>query len=348
MSKLQEMQAAIAAMSETAKDMTEVTTGGGGGRLLPQGYAFGRLVEVIELGKQPQEFNGKAKDPKDMVRLGFALWGEGYTNEDGTPYILRLFPFSIDTNEKAKAYLLFKLLNWKGTAKNFGQLLGEAFLVQIVHEQKSKTDKTIVSRANLKGFLPPLDPVTRQPYPIPEATEDLFTYFFWDQPTKETWDSLYIEGNLEDGRSKNFVQEQIAGATNFAGSALEALLLSNGLTRPLAAPQPAQAAAASPALPNVAAASPVLPASTLPNVGAPVQGNPFAAVGAATQANTTASAPIAVGGVQGAGVINPLAQAPQTSAPVVPLSTPAPVIVGTPVLPVINQVTSPSNPVLPQ
>lgn len=312
MSKLQEMQAAIAAMSETAVDMTEVKVGGGSARLLPVGYAYGRLIEVIEMGNQPQEFKGVAKPPKAEVQIAFALYdtapGQGYSNEDGTPYIQRLYPFGIDQNDKARSYLLFKSLNWKGTAKNFGQLLGEGFLVKIIHEPKSKTDKTIVSRIDLKGFLPPLDPVRQQPYPIPEPTEDLFKYFFWDLPTKATWDSLFIEGNMDDGRSKNFVQERIAGATNFAGSALETMLLTNGLTRPLAAPKAAAATPAQPggpALPDASAGAPVVPLEQ------PVQ-------------------------------------TPVISAPVVAPVIVAPVSVGIPVLPATLPTTSPSSPVLPQ
>jgi hypothetical protein len=319
MSKLAQMQAAIAEMSETANDMTEVQKGGGAARLLPEGYAYGRMIECIELGNQPQQFEGKAKDPKAEMQIAFALWGEArdaagnsigtYHNEDGTPYVLRPYSFAIDRNDKARAYLLFKSMNWKGQHKNFGQMLGEAFLVKIVHVPKSKKDPTIVSRIDLTGFLPPVDPVQRMPYPIPDAPEDMYKWFFWDKPTVETWNSLFIEGNLDDGRSKNFVQEKIAGATNFAGSPLEAMLLKSGLTKPVAAAKPA----AAPATP---AASPVLPAASAVAAEAPL-------------AQTPASSPV-------------------VSAPVVSPVIPGLGFTGLPASPAMQQTTSPSSPVLPQ
>lgn len=311
MSKLAAMQALAAQAAETGPNMTEATKGGGG-RLLPEGYAFGRLVEYVEMGSQPQSFNGVAKDPKPEARLGFALWGQGYQNEDGTPYIIRPYAFSIDRNEKAKAYLLFKSLNWQGKATHFAQLLGEAYLVKIVHEDKSKTDKSKVSRIDMKGFLPPLDPVTRMPYGIPAPREEDLQLFLWDYPTIEAWDALYVAGNLDDGRSKNFTQEEIVGATNFAGSALESLLLGNGKPVPKAAAKPA---AATPALP----ATPAQP-------GAPV-------------APAAAALPVAPVGVPNVPFVQPVA------APVVPAATALPVSTTAPNA--AAPMVSPSSPALP-
>ena len=172
--KLATLQALAAQdVAESGIDLNEAVKGGGGGRLLPEGYAFGRLVEYIEFGNQPQEFQGQAKAPALEFTLGFALTGEGYQNDDGTPYVVRTYNTALSRNEKARAFKLFKALNWKGTAKSFAQLLGETFLVKIKQVPKSKTDPKIVSRIDLDGFLPPLDPVTRQPYPVAEAPDDM-------------------------------------------------------------------------------------------------------------------------------------------------------------------------------
>lgn len=254
---LNRMQAAIALAASTAANMTEAQKGGGGARLLPEGYAFGRLVEYIEFGNQPQEFNGKAKEPALEVQLGFALTGTGYQNEDGTPYILRPFPMAISRNEKAKAFLLFKQLNWAGTATHFAQLLGQTFLVKIYTYQPKDATKKPSSSIDLKGFLPPLDPVTKAPYPIAEAPDSMYKVFFWEHPTLEDWDALAIEGTYDDGKSKNHLQNTILGATDWAGSALEALLHSSGKTVPAA---PA-AAPALPALPGVPLVPPMQPAA---------------------------------------------------------------------------------------
>ena len=138
--KLAALQALAAQdVAESGIDLNEAVKGGGGGRLLPEGYAFGRLVEYIEFGNQPQEFQGQAKAPALEFTIGFALTGQGYQNDDGTPYIVRTYNTALSRNEKSRAFKMFKALNWKGTAKSFAQLLGETFLVKIKQVPKSKT-----------------------------------------------------------------------------------------------------------------------------------------------------------------------------------------------------------------
>ncbi len=315
MSRLAAIQAAAAIAASTGPDMNEAQKGGSGARLLPTGYALGRLVEYVEFGNQPQEYNGKAKDPALEAQLGFALWGAAvdaqgqpctYHNDDGTPYILRLFPMALSRNDKARAFLMFKAMNWKNTAKHFAELIGQPILVKIVHEEKSKADKTIVSRIDPKGFLPPLDPVTRQPYAIPEAPDDAYRLFLWDYPTLEDWNSLYVEGTFDDGKSKNRLQETILAATNFAGSALETLLIGNGLAKP------------APALP----AAPIVPGNT----GVPAA--PFVPSVAPAVAPVTTS-PVAV--------------------PSAPVATMAPTSPSSPVVPVLPSIPAlPVAPVIPQ
>lgn len=286
MSKLAAIQALAAQAAATGPDMNEAVKGGSGSRLLPVGYAMARLVEYIELGKHPQEYGGKAKEPALEVQIGFALWGEGYQNDDGTPYIIRPYQFAVSRNEKAKAYKLFKLMNWTGTKVNFAQMIGEAILVKIVHEAKSKTDATLVSRIDFEGFLPPLDPMTKQPYAVPAVQESDLRLFLWDYPMKESWDELYVEGKWDDGKSKNRVQETILSALDFAGSPLQQLLMGSGVTAlptaPAAAPvapslpagvgyapaftppAPPAAAPVAPAAPVVAPALPLAPAAVAP------------------------------------------------------------------------------------
>ena len=321
--KLAALQALAAQdVAESGIDLNEAVKGGGGGRLLPEGYAFGRLVEYIEFGNQPQEFQGQAKAPALEFTLGFALTGQGYQNEDGTPYIVRTYNTALSRNEKSRAFKMFKALNWKGTAKSFAQLLGETFLVKIKQVPKSKTDPKIVSRIDLDGFLPPLDPVTRQPYPIAEAPDDMYRLFLWSRPTKEAWDSLYIEGEYE-GKSKNRIQEQILAALDFQGSPLQQLLMQSGVTAlPTAAPAtPVAAPAAVPAAPVAPAAVPAAP------VAAPL---------AVPAAASPAVASVAV----------PSVSVP-TPAPVAVAPAPAPVGVQVPAMPVAAIPAVPSSPVLP-
>jgi len=334
--------AAIQALAElaasTGPDMTEVVKGGGDARLLPEGYAFGRLVEYIEFGAQPQEYKGVAKDPALEFQLGFALTGEGYTHEDGTPYIMRPWSMAMFRNEKARAFLLFKALNWKGTAKHFAQLLGESYLVKIVNPVPADKTKKVRSEIDLKGFLPPLDPVTKMPYPIAPARDEDLRIFLWDHPAIAHWDALAIEGNWDDGKSKNFIQEKILGATDFAGSALEVLLLTSGkqFTRP--APKAVAAAPAAPATPTMAApapAAPAIPTSPLP-VSAPVAPTPVAAAPSALPFTPNETPELVVRPPVGT-VAETIASVPAVpvvaAAPVVVAAVPAPVAPNLPAMP---------------
>ena len=272
--------------AEYGHDMNEAVSGGSGARVLPVGNAFCVLIGVVELGKHPQEFNGKAKDPADEVQLTFALMGQGfngekYSNDDGTPYILKCYPFAMSRNEKARAFLTFKKMNWKGQAKSFPQLLGQAFFLPIKQQPKSKTDSTMVSRPDLTGILPPLDAMTGQPYPTPQVDPKLYHLFLWENPTIECWNSIYVEGTYDDGESKNVSQSTITAALNFQGSPIQQLLLANGLpipsprkarSKPAAAP--AAPAGPTPAAPPIAAPvappGPVAPVPPAPGVAAPV------------------------------------------------------------------------------
>lgn len=337
---------ANAAAEASGIDMNEAQSGGGGARMLPAGYAFAQLVEYIEFGNHAQEFQGKAKDPALEVQLGFALSGAApagvldpenptrlipYNNDDGTPYIVRPYSFPISRNEKARAFLLFKALNWKGTAKSFAQLLGQKWLVKIVHEPKSKTDATLVSRIDLKSFLPPLNPVGGAPYDIQDADPSVYRLFLWDRPTKAAWDAIKIDGTYEvtengvkSQRSKNRLQERCLAALNYQGSTLQQLL---------------------------GGAVMALPGAENPTAGAAAPASPSVGVAAVTPPSVTASAPAAVPGVASV-PLTPTAAAPVVAQPAaVASSVPAVGIVvptataATPVT--VPTTTSPSNPVLP-
>lgn len=208
-------------------DMTQSYKGGESkSHVFPEGYTFCRLIEVIELGDHRIEYAGELKSPAPQVRLGFALFGEGYERDDGTPGLLRTFEIALSNHEKAKAFKLFKKLNYKGTAKTFAQLLNEPYLIKVVHFQK---DGKPVARIDLEGFLPPLDPVTKKPYEIAQVPNDMFKLFIWNAATTEQWDSLFQEGVYPSGMSKNFLQERCLAAENFPGSKLEALLGGAGI-----------------------------------------------------------------------------------------------------------------------
>lgn len=267
LSMLEQIRAAAALAASTAENMTEAVAGGGQAqRLLPEGYCDMRLVQLVEYGTQPQTMNGKPVEPAPEFQLAFACYGEGVENEDGSPYIIRPFAMKRSRNEKANSFLLFKALNWKNQATCFAQLVGEKFMGKIfTHQPKpdavAKGAKP-TSQIDLKAFLPPIDLRSKKEYDIKMPEDKYFKLFLWDHPTVEAWDSLFIEGTDDKGKSKNYVQNKLLSALDFAGSALEQMLVSKGL--PFVVP-PKAAAAVNPA---GAPTGPVAGNMAMPDLGA--------------------------------------------------------------------------------
>jgi len=259
--------------AEQSADMNEAVKGGGGGyTLAPAGEAFARLVEVVEVGDIIQTFEGVAKPAAPHVRLGFALYdlgGRNYSNPDGTPITIRTWPLALSQNEKAKAFLLFKKLNWSQKAKTFAQLLNEAYIVNIKHSVPKKAGDKVRHELDLASFRAPLDVMTGQPYPVPATLPTLFKLFLYKNPTMLMWDSL-----------SEFQQRDIVESENFLGSPMHSLLVLAGLPVPQK-----KAVDATPAV-HVAA--------SLPNVVASTLVNPSASVVVATPPSVMVSAPAVV------------------------------------------------------
>ena len=294
---LDEIRAAALALVDIDDDMTEVVAGGGGGRKLPVGKTLARFVSYIEYGKQPQKFQGQVKDPALEFRLGFALYSPNYCNPDGTPYVLETFNISRSRNEKATAFLLFKMMNYKGTAKNFAQLIGDAYILDIVdYIPKSAPAGTAPkSIINTKLVMAPLDPISNAAYPVPEADPAMLHLFSWAAPSLSGWDKLFIDGQNDKGESKNWIQGTIVAATDFPGSPLESLLLANQRPIPVARVQkdkaPAGAAAPVGALPvGVQPVPPPAPVAPVAPVAAAV---PVAAVAPSVVQPVAAVVPVA-------------------------------------------------------
>lgn len=244
LTKLQQLQALAAQNAAVATvNMAEVSKGGGGARrLLPQGFALVRFCRYIEFGKHAREYQGQAKTPMMNVRLGLALWGDTnpaggdeksrpddlfhYFDEKGNkvPTILNSFDMTLGNNEKSKTKIAFDRMNYKGLAKSFPELLGEAFIVPILRKKGKGPDGKEYNMIDWANLLPPFDAISKQPYNVPEVADDQYQLFLWEMPTKETWDELFIEGTNDKGKSKNFLQAKCIEALDFKGSPLEALL----------------------------------------------------------------------------------------------------------------------------
>ncbi|WNO29956.1 hypothetical protein [Enterobacter phage SDFMU_EhYP] len=214
-----------------------VTQQGGGNFedvLLPKGTYYGRMVEYIELGKKIPMNAGKptGKPAVLNVRTGFII----YTPDGGIKRI-NPFPMAVSSFEKAKFKQLFDKMNVDGTMKHLAQALGKPMAFE-VEQHTTKAGKTLnVIEFSGTRPLPKFDPNTGAPIVLPELDEQFLRLFLWNNPTKETWESLYIEKN-------NFIQEDILAAVDFEGSALQQLLM-GGVPSPEALAPAAQSAGAS-------------------------------------------------------------------------------------------------------
>lgn len=275
MSKLNQIQQLAAQQAEVSEDMNEAS--GSGSKLLPAAAYLGRLCEYIDLGVQPQEYNGQAKDPAPQIRLGVALFGPNAQGADGSPYILRSSDITVYRNEKAGAFKAFKALNWKGDAniKHFAQFIGQAFIFQ-VGVKTSKTSNRQYNTLDLDKTTAAINPLDNSMYPVPELPDNLYRVLLWDFPNKEEWDALHIAGENDKGKSKNFIQEKIMSALNFQGSPLQLLLAGAGINTlpstpaqpvaPVAQPQQVATPLAQPAPVAVPQPLPGTPTGVAPSV----------------------------------------------------------------------------------
>lgn len=253
-----------------------ITQQGGGNFedvLLPRGTYYGRMVEYIELGKKIPMNAGKptGKPAVLNVRTGFII----YTTDGGIKRI-NPFPMAVSSFEKAKFKQLFDKMNVDGTLKHLAQALGKPMAFDI-EQYTTKAGKTL-NVINFAGTrpLPKFDPNTGAPIVLPELDEQFLRLFLWNNPTKETWESLYIEKN-------NFIQEDILAAVDFEGSALQQLLM-GGVPSPEALAPSGQGAA-----PTVESAS----ASVVPQVPTPTAAPVDPAAPIAPVAPVAPQAPVA-------------------------------------------------------
>lgn len=258
------------AAAATATNMTEASKGGGGGGDYtppPTGKARARLVGYVETGKHEKNVGpGKPKQLLEQVKLIFELSGPNYEPkvlDDGTKLPHRI---TIDLNagknygalnEKSGLYKLFKRLNYKGTATHISQLLGEAYLVEIKHDEKVGSDgktRTYVRVKDESGYLiepprfyNPIDQTTTEvPVDPPISSLRLFMWNASPEYIGKMWDTLFIDGEYPErkndkgevtapAKSKNVLQNEVKAAVNFINSPIFQYLQTNGVQMDLGA-----------------------------------------------------------------------------------------------------------------
>lgn len=215
--------------------------------IIPAGRTVGRFIEYIELGKHVEEYQGKPKPSAEQVRVTFEFTHPKHRHEIEVEGGKKEFNDRISItmpksqSEKAKFYKLFKVMAYGREDKvHMAQMLGEAFVFDVKHNIVEKNGaKVTYANIYVDGQWHIQSPVAEDPITgnktdlspqIPAAISPL-KIFLWSNPTKETWDSLFIDGtrtekvgDVEREVSKNWLQETILSATDFGGSALEQML----------------------------------------------------------------------------------------------------------------------------
>lgn len=257
MNALDTLNSLVAAAIETQDvDMTETAQGGAyEDVLLPKGEYYGYFTEYVEIGKRLPTKGGKptGKPAAANVRIGVVVYGP-----NGEVKRIRPYPMTISNFERAGFKKFFDKLNYDGNIKHAAQRLGQAFVFPVdEHTSAAGKKSNIVDLAAIRP-IPKFDPNTGEPITMPALDASEIKLFLWNNPTKETWDSLHIDGTFDDGKSKNWIQEDMYKAVDFPGSALDILLNAGSVPSPQSMQAPA--APAAPAAP-VAPSAPVAPAA---------------------------------------------------------------------------------------
>lgn len=214
-------------------DMTKSNSGGGGSDYTPPppGPVMLRFVGYIEVGERKETFSGQEKT-KDKVKLIFECHGKNYPNNDRIT-----ITETLSTHDKSNFRKIF--LSMRGgdsSVTHMAQLLGRGFRGRITHHNFTGRDgkKKIYARLrddNGYNIFPPtvedLDTGEIKMINVPEAVSKT-RLFLWNFCDKAMWDSLYIDGQYSDGRTKNIFQEEIKQATNFRGSKIDMVLNGGG------------------------------------------------------------------------------------------------------------------------
>ncbi len=253
----------LAEAQAVAEDQTE-DTGGFERRLIPAGPSLARFIGYVEVGKRPQKpYQGKAKPDCMEVRFSFELCGANnqYTIGEGddAKTVRDVIGIKITKKMGDKAgfvKLLKKMTYGRPDRLNFGSMLGEGFLINIVHNPGKDKEGNDVIWANMKdenfnyliGAPAQTDAITGATtvFDVPEAINPL-RLLLWDAPSQAQWDSVFIDGErtvkvngVDTVESKNWLQRDIVQeAVNFDGSPIHQMLA--GLTE-AATPMPGDVA----------------------------------------------------------------------------------------------------------
>lgn len=225
---LQRLQSQAQQAEELSQDMTQVQSAPSI-EPIPEGIHPMQFIKYIEFGKHHPSSKGEVDTSKPArleFKATFAVWCDGFDKPArfiDTGY----FRLAISTNEKAKAFKMFKAMNHMKDCRTFPSLLGRTFMGKVTQTQVPGVNGAapkVYSNLVTDSFSALVDPITKKAYDVPALPDNVWGMFLWNSPTIEDWNALYIEGTTEDGKSKNHIQDAILSAVDYQGSPLAALL----------------------------------------------------------------------------------------------------------------------------
>lgn len=196
-----------------------------------------RFVGYIETGTKstPAKGNIPAKTA-DNILLQFEVVTPRHTitkkdDKTGEEYVIRdtmTVRLRKGSNPKSAFMNFFKRMDYGRGLTHMTQMLGEAFVGEILHTKDEKGD---IKYANLHdgeagiytiGAPVVIDPMTNEStkLAIPEAKGKL-RCFLWNNANQAMWDSLFYK---EDKSEESWMHKAIREADNFNGSPAQALL----------------------------------------------------------------------------------------------------------------------------
>lgn len=217
------------------------------------GPCIARFVSYVEIGNHPQKaFQGKAKPPAPEAIIQFELLGKKHAKEietqDETGQTVKRIVYPVITERvaiksgpRAGFYKLLSAMDYGRGNTHMAFMLGEAFILTIIHNEVEKDGKKRVY-ANIKddsGNWKVSAPVRvneegeTEPLKAPAATV-AERMLLWDAPSIEQWNSIHIpgtykrkEGDKEVEVSKNWLQNTAKSALNWEGSPVQNLVIAS-------------------------------------------------------------------------------------------------------------------------
>lgn len=194
-------------------------TGGKSAPPIDPGTYPSRLAQVIDLGLQPQSYQGEEKPPKNEILTTYELTDEFMKDEEGNDiedqprWIGETFALNSLNSDKAKSTIRYYALDPNAKYDgDWSKLIETPASVTIVQNEgkgknKGKTFNNIAGVATMRA---------RDAQNLPDLKNPP-KYFDMDNPDLDVFNSL-----------PDWVKDKIKGALNFEGSKLEALLGKGG------------------------------------------------------------------------------------------------------------------------